>query len=279
MPAWQASQGGIVTFWDKGDGRSLLIPCGTCIGCKKSQSQAWALRCILELQDHNAATFTTLTYSPEHEPRTLQKRHLQLFQKRLRKKSTRTIRVFASGEYGEKNGRPHYHAILFGASAVEDANKIQVAWNMGNAYTIPATPATIGYTAGYCAKKYNRARLRSAYEHIDTETGEITYSTKQPDGWQDEFIQMSRNPGIGANARQHQQSWKDYAVINGTRIPVPKYFHKAWEQIATEGEKEEHNVEVYLRSLTKERITKEHLTAQELILDKMQELTAAKRKL
>lgn len=271
MPAWQNATAGIVTFWNKGDGRSLLIPCGTCIGCKKSQSQAWALRCLLELQDHKSATFTTLTYAPKYEPLTLIKRHLQLFQKRLRKKSTQPLRVFASGEYGEKNRRPHYHAILFGASATTDADRIQMAWNMGNAHTVAATPATIGYTAGYCAKKYNAVKGIN-HERLDEETGEL-YT------WQSEFLQMSRNPGIGGNARQHANSWKDYAVLNGVRIPVPKYFHEAWEEITTEGEKEEHEAERYLRSLTKERITQQNLTAQELIENNKQKLQAERRKL
>lgn len=39
--------------------------------------------------------------------------HLQKFFKRLRKKFGEGIRYFACGEYGSKNGRPHYHALLF----------------------------------------------------------------------------------------------------------------------------------------------------------------------
>lgn len=271
MPAWQESEAGIVTFWDNGKGRSLMIPCGTCIACKKSQSQAWALRCLLELHDHQSATFTTLTYAPKYEPITLKKRDLQLFNKRLRRKATKPLRFFASGEYGEQNGRPHYHAILYGANAATDAARIEMAWGMGNAYTVAATPATIGYTAGYCAKKYN------AVKGIDHDR--IDYTTGEEYRYQSEFLQMSRNPGIGGNARKYANSWKDYAVLNGTRIPVPKYFHKAWEEITTEGEKEEHQAERYLRSLTKERITTAHLNAQELILAKQKELQAEKRKL
>lgn len=145
------------------------------------------------------------------------------------------------------------------------------AWQKGHAYTVPVTPPAIGYTAGYCAKKYNQVRSET-HERINYETGEL-YK------WQAEFLQMSRQPGIGGKARRYTNSWKDYAILNGTRIPVPPYLHKAWEQITTEAEKEEHEHERYLRSLTKERMTERQLSAQEQILRKAQELTADKRKL
>lgn len=273
MPAWQ-NNAGIVAFWNKGDGRRLLLPCGTCIACHKSKAQGWALRCLLENQQHHSAVFTTLTYDNEHEPLTLQPRHLQLFHKRLRKdlaKQKRRIRQFASGEYGEQNGRPHYHDIIFGAHAEHDKQRIQDAWRMGNAYTVAVTPSAIGYTAGYCAKKYNAVKGIN-HERIDYTTGEI-YT------WRHEFIQMSRQPGIASHARELTNSWKDYAVLNGTRMPVPTYLHQAWEEIATEADKEEHEIEKYFRSLTKERITTKHLEAQELILKATQRLQAAKRKL
>lgn len=255
--------------------RTMLLPCGTCIGCRKSKSQAWALRCLLELQLHDHATFTTLTYDPDHEPLTLSKRDLALFHKRLRRRATRPIRQFASGEYGETNGRPHYHDILFGCDARMDSQTIQEAWGMGHAYTVAVTPAAIGYTAGYCAKKYN-SHGGLYHERIDYETGEVY-------NWQPEFLQMSRGgrngEGIGGHARKHTASWKDFAILNGSRIPVPPYLHKAWEKIATEGQQEEHEHEKYLRTLTRDRITEYKLNAEEQIATAQQKLQSARRRL
>lgn len=268
---------GALTFdHRKKDGRTMYIPCGTCIGCTKSKAQGWALRCLLELQQHECGTMTTLTYNPKNEPITLIKRHLQLFHKRLRRrKAARSIRHFSSGEYGEENGRPHYHTILFGAHEKLDRDRIQDAWGLGHAHTVAVTPSAIGYVAGYCAKKYNAAKGTN-HERLDETTGELYEH-------QAEFIQMSRGgkngQGIGGKARQYTNSWKDYAVMNGTRMPVPTYLHNAWKKIATEGEKEEHEYEKYLRSLTKERITEKHLEAQEQIEITKQRLQAQKRKL
>jgi hypothetical protein len=45
----------------------------------------------------------------------ISKRHLQLFLKRLRKHyNVQGIKYLASGEYGGKLDRPHYHLVIFG---------------------------------------------------------------------------------------------------------------------------------------------------------------------
>ena len=69
------------------------------------------------MQLHHKAVFTTLTYSNEHLPPTLDRKHLGGFVKRLRDRLARsepgrTIRFFGCGEYGTRTKRPHYHALL-----------------------------------------------------------------------------------------------------------------------------------------------------------------------
>jgi hypothetical protein len=189
-------------------------------------ARAWALRCHLELQQHPQAAWTTLTYDESHKPPTLDKRHLQLFLKRLRKGlgPNRIVRYFASGEYGEQTERPHYHAILYGLSENE-RNFIEDRWGLGHARTVAATAATINYTAGYTAKKIGY-KQKMIPEQVDLRTGEVY-------NWQPPFIQMSRRPGIGAHARQWPQSWRSYAIQDGYRIPVPRYLHESWKAQAS----------------------------------------------
>lgn len=215
---------------DFADSGALRLPCGNCIGCRMAHAKAWALRCRLELQQHTSAVFTTLTYRDDALPLTLSKRHLSLFLKRLRTNLTRsgtnrTLRFFASGEYGEKTHRPHYHAILFGM-ALADAAAIETAWGLGFAQTKPITTARINYCAGYTAKKAGW-KDRAKREHVDPETGEVYQ-------WQPPFLQMSRNPGIAAHARQWPQSWRAYAIDqHGHFTSVPRYLHNSWRNQAT----------------------------------------------
>ena len=46
----------------------LSLPCNNCIGCKSDQALMWSIRCYHELQDHDKASFLTLTYNDEHLP-------------------------------------------------------------------------------------------------------------------------------------------------------------------------------------------------------------------
>lgn len=268
IPAWRSRNGQIQLHKEIPDGIPLQLPCGGCIGCNTMKARSWSLRNHLEMQRHSAAAFTTLTYSADHLPVTLSKRHVQLFLKRLRKNVDAKIRFFACGEYGEKNGRPHYHALLYGLDNANYGN-IDRSWQMGQTKTVALTPAAINYVTGYCAKKIGD-RSRAHYEQVDPETGEVYQ-------WQPPFTQMSRRPGIGAHARQWTDSWRSYAVYNGVKVKVPRYYHEAWKQIATEEEIEELAWEK--SQLLRDTGNKDRLAAGEQIAISRQAIKADRRKL
>lgn len=232
LPSWRDSKNKI-TLINQGVPAQLHLPCGKCIGCVRANAQAWSLRCQLELQQHDVAAFTTLTYAGTANDYTLNKDHLQLFWKRLRAATARRaptptfLRYFASGEYGEKGGRPHYHAIIYGLSAKDDA-LVQDKWHYGHTQTHNATETTIAYVAGYTAKKITDRR--KTHTDYNNDTGEA---------WQAPFTIMSRRPGIGYHAKKFHESWRLYAILNGYRIPVPRYLHEAWKNNATPGQIQE----------------------------------------
>lgn len=255
------------------DATPLAIPCGNCIGCRTTKAREWSLRCHLEAQQHSSTVFATLTYRDDALPPTLDKRHLQLWLKRLRKSlgAARAIRFFAAGEYGETTSRPHYHSLIFGGR-LDDASLIEETWGLGHTRTEQCTPARIAYCAGYTAKKLDDIRWQRSGEQVDPDTGEVYQ-------WQPPFIQMSRRPGIGGRSRQHTESWREYAILNGAKLPVPKLLHDAWKATATPEQLEQLEFTKYLRRKNKEPITLETLNAKELELHKQQEIKAARRRL
>lgn len=241
----------------------MRLPCGSCIGCRMSRAREWALRCSLELAEHESSRWCTLTYDDSNLPPTLRKPDLSGFIKRVRSRGER-VRFFASGEYGERTERPHYHAILFG---LRDESVVQACWQKGFARVDPVRPAAISYVAGYCAKKVGW-QLESG-ERLDRSTGEVFV-------WQPPFILMSRRPGIGAAARVHTASWRRFAIHAGSPMPVPRYLHAAWAESASdldllllESEKQD---EALLRDCSSER-----LRAGELIAESRLGIDAAKR--
>ena len=98
----------------------LTLPCGNCMPCRLERSRQWALRMVHESKMHEENCFITLTFDDEWLKKkcpdgSLSVGHMQAFMKALRQEfSGRKIRVFYCGEYGDKGGRPHYHACLFG---------------------------------------------------------------------------------------------------------------------------------------------------------------------
>lgn len=95
----------------------MIVPCGRCVNCRIAHSREWATRIIHEASMYDDTGFVTLTYDDEHLPEDggLRKKDFQDFLKLLRYHlGDVKIKYYMCGEYGEKNHRPHYHAIMFG---------------------------------------------------------------------------------------------------------------------------------------------------------------------
>lgn len=136
-----------------------LLPCGTCIGCRREIALDWKWRCLGEMQYHKDACFLTLTYNDEHVEE-LNKRAFQLFMKMLRYKTKLNLKYYACGEYGGLWGRPHYHAIVFGLASdnsvfqpIPNTSHVRCdLWQNGFVYVGTVTPKSVTYVTGYITK-------------------------------------------------------------------------------------------------------------------------------
>lgn len=216
----------------------MHVPCGKCIGCRLEQARQAAVRCMHEASLHEHNTFLTLTYG-EKCPLSLVPRDLQLFWKRLRRAGNK-ISYFASGEYGEKNGRPHYHAIVFGywpkdakyhkrsngmpIYASDSLNKI---WGHGYAYSGTVTFESACYVAGYVAQKVTGPEAPGWYQTVDPATGEIV-------DIEPEFSRWSTNPAIGKRwlaIYGESDAWRhDEVIMRGSKSKVPRYYDKQFQK-------------------------------------------------
>lgn len=196
-------------------------PCGKCIECARRYSSAWALRIMLEAKRHEQNCVLTLTYDDVHKPDhdSLCKRDMQLFFKRLRKdleKRDIRIRYYYSGEYGELQGRPHYHCIIFGWIP-EDLMTYKKSARGNDQYFSPYVSdkwgkgiVTVGElderTAFYCAKYLQKSFKIAGKDQIPP------------------FSCMSRRPGIGAGCISYEDIACGYIYVKGRKIPVDRYF-------------------------------------------------------
>jgi len=137
-----------------------VVPCGKCYNCRLRLCSGWSFRLMQEDKHSLSSYFITLTYDNNNLPRsvrrfrTISKRDVQLFFKRLRKAQTRkyntcNIKYFAVGEYGSRYARPHYHALIFNA----DESLIDAAWGLGNVHYGKVSTHSVGYSLKYMFKQ------------------------------------------------------------------------------------------------------------------------------
>lgn len=133
---------------------AVEVPCGKCIACLVNKRNDWSFRLEQEHKASKSSLFVTLTYDQKHCPSdgSLDKKHLQLYLKRLRKKDgTNKIRYYAVGEYGGQSLRPHYHLLLFNASE----EHARAAWSdhkgnpVGIVHIGRVTTASVAYVTKY----------------------------------------------------------------------------------------------------------------------------------
>lgn len=206
--------------------RYQLIPCKKCWACRLNYSADWATRIMLECEKYEHNYFITLTYDNEHLPileqinykdsegnrRTLKNdgsftptvspRDLTRFINTLRKHFEREghngIKYFAAAEYGELNGRPHYHIIIMNCPLPKESfyglwrdenykdhyhNKLlEQIWKKGIVDVAFVEWSSAAYVARYGTKLFINGGTEEDYARL---------------GKYKEFVRMSRNPAIG----------------------------------------------------------------------------------
>lgn len=232
--------GGKIVFKDTSGAaieRPLVLPCGQCVGCRLQRAQTWALRCVHESKMYDDNCFITLTYNDANLPDDGSLRHsdFQKFMKRFKERvrysgNKSRIRFYMCGEYGEKLGRPHYHACVFNydfpdkkykrvnalGDKVYTSEFLDECWNMadpGICEIGSVTMQSAGYVARYIMKK------------ITGDDAVAHYGDLEP-----EYTEMSK--GIGKawfEKNQRDVFPSDFIVHDGKKLAVPRFYGDLYE--------------------------------------------------
>lgn len=237
-------EGGRIALGAKATGSPLSLPCGKCIGCRAARAREWAIRCVHEAQMHEQSCFVTLTYDPKHVPSDggLNVRDWQLFAKRVRKRYGR-FRFIQCGEYGERNFRPHHHALLFGIDFPDKvlfksrpgrdlytSALLSGLWRKGFCSIGGVSYSSAEYVARYVIKNDVNPVKTERYRRIDYETGEEYYVRR-------EYLTMSRRPGLGAKWFDRYSGDlfpSDEVVIDGRKYRPPGYYFRRLQDASPE---------------------------------------------
>lgn len=178
---------------------------------------------------HKRNCFVTLTL---REPQvSLDHSQWQRFAKRARKKLG-PFRFYMAGEYGDANGRPHYHACLFGvdfADRVYEARSpggaklyssatLEALWGLGFTSVGEVTFESAAYVARYVMKKITGDAAAEHYgdrvpEYSRCSTGGRTGQRGIGYGWFDKFAKTDvlRDGNV---------------LVNGHRCAAPRYYRR-----------------------------------------------------
>lgn len=218
---------------------SIRVPCGKCQGCRLERSRQWAVRCMHEASLHERNCFITLTYGNDHLPvdYSVHPYDFQLFMKRLRKHcEPNKIRFFACGEYGTKNLRPHYHALIFGHDPndkilfeINDrgdrlylSKSLQQLWPFGLLTVGSLTYQSASYTARYTMKKLDGLERANSDYYLRTHPLHGFICRVRP-----EFSLMSRRPGLGQGwfEKHGKETFiHDSVIVEGKEVQPPRYY-------------------------------------------------------
>lgn len=250
--AYPSPSGGRISFVRPPghSGRVQHVKCGQCIGCRRDDQIAWAVRCTHEAMLWKCSWFLTFTYDDEHLPAdaSVSRREVQLLFKRLAKAAKSAgllegagVRRFGNAEYGTRTQRAHYHAIVFGLVLTDlkpwkrnergehmwTSRFLDRVWGKGRVIVGSVTADSAAYVAGYTVR--DREAKRDPYGFIDPDTGELVERVAP-------FRYMSRRPGIGAGfvEKYLPQFHVDYQILNGRKVPSPEYYRRRLEELAPE---------------------------------------------
>lgn len=207
---------------------TFQLPCGKCIECRLDYSRQWSIRCFHESSIHEQNCFITLTYSDEHltSPKLVYP-DFQKFMKRLRKTTNNEVGVFVTGEYGEINKRPHWHAIIFNweprdkikkyttdrGDQVYESATLSKLWPWGIAELGSVTMESAGYCARYSLKKIAHGPDGHEWEPISRKSSKHAIGKK----WLEKNYLDIFNHG-------------KLLLKDGTSVPIPRYYEKWLKQ-------------------------------------------------
>lgn len=251
------------------DSSRVLVRCRRCKKCQRDYITTWVGKCMLEARSAERTLALTLTYNERHRlnSQSLPKEDIQNLLKRLRADG-HILRYLCVAEFGSKNGRGHWHCLLF----VHCENKSkpldlpppeteQVDWKywaddrrkskgefspMGYVFVQTPDIAGVGYVLKYlrkdAAEQHHRRMLNSKRPPLgndglcDIQRVQVEKSLAFSHRYRLSDAQFSNGNAIEftSNGRNLVDAWLSYRNFwqerhgRGVSAPIADHAKKAW---------------------------------------------------
>ncbi len=221
----------------------LTVPCGKCYYCLQNKRASRVIRLTNEYLNRPTTFFLTLTINDESLPQIKDnpKREIQLFLKRLRKRSSSKLSYFICSELGSHTHRLHFHALIYYHQNItydESYENILNSWPYGNIQQDYCNDARINYVTKYMLKQINGTN----------------------------FCLMSKKPALGSFLLSNSQQrnflqTNNYIPLNGYKYPIPRYYNQKLnpDKYLTIHDKYEQDVNTILQNANEQPIINQYL--------------------
>lgn len=246
-------------FINKLTGEAVIVGCRVCDECIATRRHGWVARAMAEKTDWPHTVCLALTYSDE----TPEGRdgaamfcyaHVSDFLKRLRSAAAReakrakwnvkpVIRFLCAGEQGDRNGRCHWHMIIYSNFDLTCLGKFHLRgnlvsdrrdmitegkrkrrlnwtlWPFGFMTLQEPDQGGMNYVLSYCLK-----------DQFTQEKSEGTMREAKSENFATGLFRMSKRPAIGENYLMRKMEELDAkgAVLPALKIKIPD-FHGYWQ--------------------------------------------------
>ena len=187
--------------------QGAIRACGQCMACRINKGRKWTVRILMEQSTTNLYSwFQTYTYADstlplaqntDYVPTLKKKRFLKWLDNQ--QQAIGPFRYYAVGEYGERFGRPHYHAAIFPTHDGQ-ITELRRAWRrrFGHTDEIELNPKLARYLAQYAAKKLTAP---DDYRLEENQEPEFRESSRRPPLGRDLTDQIAETYRSGNAAR------------------------------------------------------------------------------
>lgn len=257
------SRNQIIYFLEHGY-KECPVPCGRCIGCVKKNASDWVCRLSAEMFKfqqgyfgRRPCSFITLTFDNDNLPGdykvNMHPEYISKFFKKIKDyrydNGLPPIKYYAVPEYGDKNGRLHFHAIVFGEDFLQ-GDKLVVHnrkgrthyitdglnrfWPYGRATTDPSIGenglGAICYTANYL-KNDKRITCRFVLKNVNGETDIYQEFDKKFHSKQ-KLLRNSKNLGQEVYDQYKEQLARQgyFRLQNGRVCGCPRHWIKKMKE-------------------------------------------------
>lgn len=193
----------------------------------RNKQNEWVFRLNEEMKVSPYTYFITLTYRDDDLPFAcyvpekrcfpcVSRRDIQLFLKRLRKKTKVKFKYHIVSEYGPETLRPHYHGLLFCQNFIDSAD-ILVSWNhqdlVNNCVEFANSRSAIGYVTKYLCKT---PFLPSFLRYSERDYKPFTLCSKGLG-----LTYLETNPQLVNKIIKQSE---DFVILDGRKQVMPRYY-------------------------------------------------------